>query len=217
MQPRQRREHIRPANPASTLPSSARGSRAHPRLQAGDSCEGDRCQYAVWVARTPASGPAVRLLAIKIGADIKDQVKRLADARKRDVQRLDRHLAENNTSAAARAVKAIRDSVKLVAHPSAIGRPVADMEPEWREWLINFGGSGYRALCRHHGSTVRAQNSPVLKTAFYAPSQLRKCHAQPGIGAYSAPASSIAADPAARACCKGRLIAGASAEVELDR
>ena len=72
----------------------------------------------------------------------------------RDVQRLYRHLAENNTGAASRAVKAIRDGVKLIAHQPGIGRPVADMEPEYREWLINFGGSGYLALYRHHGSTA---------------------------------------------------------------
>ncbi len=72
----------------------------------------------------------------------------------RDVQRLHRFLAEKNTNAAKRAVKAIRDSVKIVAHQPGIGRPAEDMEPEYREWLIDFGGSGYVALYRYDGQTA---------------------------------------------------------------
>ena len=60
-----------------------------------------------------------------------------------DVQRLYRFLAERNKEAAQRAVKAIRAGVKILsAHPEA-GRPAESMEPEYREWLIGFGGSGY--------------------------------------------------------------------------
>lgn len=28
------------------------------------------------------------------------------------------------------------------------------MEPEYREWIINFGGSGYVALYRYDGETA---------------------------------------------------------------
>ena len=63
-----------------------------------------------------------------------------------DIQRLYKFLAEKNTDAARKAVKTIRDGVKVIAKQPAIGRPVAEMEPEFREWLIDFGGSGYVVL-----------------------------------------------------------------------
>jgi plasmid stabilization system protein ParE len=72
----------------------------------------------------------------------------------RDVQRLYRFLAEHNLDAAKRAVKAIRQEVKVLAHQPAIGRPMQDMEPEYREWLIDFGDSGYVALYRLAGDEV---------------------------------------------------------------
>jgi len=71
-----------------------------------------------------------------------------------DVQRLYRFLASKNANAATRAVKSIRDGVKLLATHPEIGRPAEDMEPEYREWLIDFGGSGYVALYRYDGDTV---------------------------------------------------------------
>jgi plasmid stabilization system protein ParE len=69
-----------------------------------------------------------------------------------DVQRLNRFLAEKNTSAARRAVKAIREGV--IAMQPEIGRPAEDMEPEYREWPINFGDSGYIVLYRYNGQTA---------------------------------------------------------------
>ena len=71
-----------------------------------------------------------------------------------DVQRLYRFLAEKNTDAARRAVKSIREGVKVLAHQPGIGRPVEDMDPEFREWLIDFGDSGYIALYRYEGQTA---------------------------------------------------------------
>ena len=71
-----------------------------------------------------------------------------------DVQRLYRFLSERNTDAARRAVKAIREGVKVLALQPGIGRPVEDMEPEFREWLIDFGDSGYVALYRYDGQTA---------------------------------------------------------------
>ena len=72
----------------------------------------------------------------------------------RDVQRLYRFLAEKNTDAAKRAVRAIRGGLKVIGHQPEIGRPVADMEPEYREWLVEFGDSGYVALYRYDGQTA---------------------------------------------------------------
>ena len=69
-----------------------------------------------------------------------------------DVQRAYRFLAEKNVDAARRAAKAIREGVKILANQPEIGRPVEEMEPEYREWLIDFGDSGYIALYRYDGS-----------------------------------------------------------------
>ena len=71
-----------------------------------------------------------------------------------DVQRLYRFLATKNTEAAKRAVGSIRKGIKLIELQPGIGRPVADMEPEFREWLIDFGASGYVAKYRWDGETA---------------------------------------------------------------
>ena len=65
----------------------------------------------------------------------------------RDVQRLHRYLAERNTDAARRTVKAIRNGVKMLQHQPAVGRPVDDIEPGYREWMIDFGDGGYVRRC----------------------------------------------------------------------
>lgn len=72
----------------------------------------------------------------------------------RNVQRLFRFLAVHSLDAAKRAVKAIRQEVKVLEQQPAIGRPIQDMEPEYREWLIDFGDSGYVALYRLAGDEV---------------------------------------------------------------
>ena len=71
-----------------------------------------------------------------------------------DVQRLYRFLAPKDADAAQRAVKAIRSGVKILAHRPRIGRPVTDMDAEYREWLIDFGNSGYVVLYRVEDETV---------------------------------------------------------------
>ena len=72
----------------------------------------------------------------------------------RDVQRLYRFIAEKNIDAAKRAVKSIRAGVQVLAIQPGIGRPAEEMEPEYREWLIDFGDSGYVALYRYDGDTA---------------------------------------------------------------
>jgi plasmid stabilization system protein ParE len=69
----------------------------------------------------------------------------------RDIQRLYRFIAPKNPSAATRAVRAIREGMQIVAeHPEA-GKPMENMAPEYREWLIGFGDSGYVAVYRLEG------------------------------------------------------------------
>jgi len=66
----------------------------------------------------------------------------------RDVQRLYRFLAPKNLDAARRAVKAIRRAVQVLEQQPGLGRPVEDMPEEFREWIIDFGDSGYVARYR---------------------------------------------------------------------
>jgi plasmid stabilization system protein ParE len=72
----------------------------------------------------------------------------------RDAQRPHRFMAERNADAARRAVQAIRQGVQVLAAQPGIGRPVEEMEPEFREWLIDFGDSGYVAMYRIAGNTA---------------------------------------------------------------
>jgi len=71
-----------------------------------------------------------------------------------DLQRLYRFLAEKNIEAAKRAVRAIREGMKVITKQPGIGRPAADMEPEFRDWLIDFGASGYVVLYRFDGENA---------------------------------------------------------------
>ena len=66
-----------------------------------------------------------------------------------DVAQLHDFLRAKNPDAAKRAVKTIRQSVRLLAaHPEA-GRPADAMPPEFREWSIDFGRGGYVSLYRY--------------------------------------------------------------------
>lgn len=69
-----------------------------------------------------------------------------------DIQRLYRFLAAKDRHAAQRAIATIRSNI-LAHHPQA-GRPVDDMDIEFREWPIDFGGSGYIALYHFDGRTA---------------------------------------------------------------
>lgn len=72
----------------------------------------------------------------------------------RDVQRLYRFLVDKNPDAARRAIKAIRTHINVIAQHPEMGRPAEEMELEYREWLIPFGGSGYIALYHYDGDTA---------------------------------------------------------------
>lgn len=72
----------------------------------------------------------------------------------RDIARLHGFLAPKNPDAARRAVRAIRRGVKALASHPEIGRPIDEMPPEFREWFVQFGDSGYVALYRYDGELV---------------------------------------------------------------
>ena len=65
-----------------------------------------------------------------------------------DVQRLYRFLVVKNPDADRRAVKAIRQGVKVLEQQPKVGRPVEEMDNEYRDWIIDFGDSGYVARYR---------------------------------------------------------------------
>lgn len=65
-----------------------------------------------------------------------------------DVQRVYRFLAGKDPDAARRAVQTIRNEVKILEKQAFVGRPVEGMEPEFREWPIPFGNSGYVVIYR---------------------------------------------------------------------
>lgn len=65
-----------------------------------------------------------------------------------DVQRLYRFLAPKNLDAARRAVNAVRQGVKVLILQPGVGRPIEDMDDEFRDWIIDFGDSGYVARYR---------------------------------------------------------------------
>jgi plasmid stabilization system protein ParE len=72
----------------------------------------------------------------------------------RDVERLYHFLAEKNPDAARRAAKAIREGMKILVDQPAVGRPVEDLDPDFREWFITFGDGGYVSLYRFDGETA---------------------------------------------------------------
>ncbi|WP_123101237.1 type II toxin-antitoxin system RelE/ParE family toxin [Acidithiobacillus sulfuriphilus] len=71
-----------------------------------------------------------------------------------DVQRAYRFLVTKNREAAQKAVGAIRSGVQILRHHPELGRPMEDMDREYREWLVDFGGSGYVILYRYDGEMV---------------------------------------------------------------
>jgi plasmid stabilization system protein ParE len=68
-----------------------------------------------------------------------------------DVQRLYRFLTPKNLEAAKRAVTAIRQGVNVLSAQPGMGRPVENMAEEFRDWIIDFGDSGYVARYRIDG------------------------------------------------------------------
>ena len=71
-----------------------------------------------------------------------------------DVARLHTFLAPKSREAAQRAVKAIRGGVRELSRHPEIGRPVEDMLPEFREWVVEFGQGAYVALYHFDGEQV---------------------------------------------------------------
>ncbi len=71
-----------------------------------------------------------------------------------DVARLHGFLAPKSRDAAGRAIKAIRQGVKALGKHPEIGRPIDELPPAFREWVIEFGHGAYVALYHYDGKEV---------------------------------------------------------------
>ena len=72
----------------------------------------------------------------------------------RDLQRLREFLRPKNPVAAKRAADTIIKALQVLGLQPQIGRPVEDMPDQFREWVIDFGDSGYVARYRFDGEAV---------------------------------------------------------------
>jgi plasmid stabilization system protein ParE len=77
-----------------------------------------------------------------------------SEAALRDMVRLHRFLSAKSSAAASRAVATVREGVRMLAMHPEIGRPVEEMAPEFREWVIEFGQGAYVALYHYDGREV---------------------------------------------------------------
>lgn len=72
----------------------------------------------------------------------------------RDLQRLREFLRTKNPVAAKRAAGTIIKALQVLGLQPQIGRPVEDMPDSYREWMIDFGDSGYVARYHFDGEVV---------------------------------------------------------------
>lgn len=77
-----------------------------------------------------------------------------APAAIRDLQRLREFLRPKNPDAARRAGEAIRQGVRILGAQPRLGRMIDDLPEQFREWLIDFGDSGYVARYHIDGDAV---------------------------------------------------------------
>lgn len=73
---------------------------------------------------------------------------RFAPSAIRDLERLREFLRSKNPVSAKRAGEVIVDAVKILGQHPQLGRLIEDMPDEFREWVIDFGDSGYLARYR---------------------------------------------------------------------
>ncbi|MGD0482288.1 MAG: type II toxin-antitoxin system RelE/ParE family toxin [Terracidiphilus sp.] len=76
---------------------------------------------------------------------------RWSRAARLDVIRLYKFLAPKSHDAAVRAVQAIHRGIRALGRHPTIGRPMEEMPPEFREWIIEFGHGAYVVLYHFDG------------------------------------------------------------------
>ncbi|MDZ7809381.1 MAG: type II toxin-antitoxin system RelE/ParE family toxin [Arhodomonas sp.] len=77
-----------------------------------------------------------------------------APAALRDLERLREFLQPKDPAAAARVANAILQGVQALEEQPFIGRPIDGLPGEFRDWLVEFGDSGYVTRYRVDGETV---------------------------------------------------------------
>ncbi len=78
----------------------------------------------------------------------------VAPAAIRGLQRIRDFLRPKNPDAARRAGEAIRQGVRILGTQPRLGRMIDDLPEAYREWLIDFGDSGYVLRYRIDGDAV---------------------------------------------------------------
>ncbi len=71
-----------------------------------------------------------------------------------DLKRLREFLRPKSPIAAKRAAETIMTALHVLGLQPQIGRPVENMPDQYREWLIDFGDSGYVVRYRFDGEAV---------------------------------------------------------------
>lgn len=71
-----------------------------------------------------------------------------------DLERLREFLKPKNPSAAQRAAKTIIQGIKALGELPYIGRPIDALPQDFRDWLIDFGHSGYIVRYRINTDTI---------------------------------------------------------------
>lgn len=94
------------------------------------------------------------------------QVK-FAPAALKDLVRLREFLRPKNPAAAQRTAAAFTKAVRLLAQHPQIGRPIEEMDAEYRELLIDFGSNGYVTLYRYENDLVTILSLHHQKEAGY--------------------------------------------------
>jgi plasmid stabilization system protein ParE len=79
---------------------------------------------------------------------------RFAPAAIRDLQRLQEFLRPKNPLAAKRAAETITRAVQVLGLQPQTGRPIDDLPDDIREWLVDFGDSGYVVRYRFNVEAV---------------------------------------------------------------
>ncbi|NKL00958.1 type II toxin-antitoxin system RelE/ParE family toxin [Rhizobium leguminosarum bv. viciae] len=72
----------------------------------------------------------------------------------RDLERLREFLRLKNPSAAKRAGETILKGLRALGVHPHVGRLIEDLPEQYREWLIDFGDSGYVARYRIEGDIL---------------------------------------------------------------
>jgi plasmid stabilization system protein ParE len=79
---------------------------------------------------------------------------RFAPAAIGDLQRLQEFLRPKNPLAAKRAAETIMKALKVLGLQPQTGRLIDDLPDDYREWLIDFGDSGYVVRYRFSDETI---------------------------------------------------------------